>query len=140
MAPIATNAIEIKLKYFGFSAKGDMESKLRFAFRCQRQSWYYVGLSFQSFSEISCEQIFTSFFTHFRIYDIDNDGFVSNGELFQVKLKKFFQTWFQTKETCWKKAGAEDDGGEQLERDSTAADCRQDHPSLRQGDTDRNFN
>ena len=34
-----------------FSAKGDMESKLRFAF---------------------------------RIYDIDNDGFVSNGELFQV--------------------------------------------------------
>merc|ERR1712186_251129 len=34
-----------------FSAKGDMESKLRFAF---------------------------------RIYDIDNDGFISNGELFQV--------------------------------------------------------
>merc|ERR1711936_453074 len=34
-----------------FSAKGDMESKLRFAF---------------------------------RIYDMDNDGFVSNGELFQV--------------------------------------------------------
>merc|ERR1712156_434346 len=34
-----------------FSAKGDMESKLRFAF---------------------------------RIYDMDNDGFASNGELFQV--------------------------------------------------------
>jgi len=34
-----------------FSAKGDMESKLKFAF---------------------------------RIYDMDNDGFVSNGELFQV--------------------------------------------------------
>merc|ERR1712083_115416 len=34
-----------------FSAKGDMESKLKFAF---------------------------------RIYDIDNDGFISNGELFQV--------------------------------------------------------
>merc|ERR1739838_980869 len=34
-----------------FSAKGDMESKLRFAF---------------------------------RIYDIDNDGYISNGELFQV--------------------------------------------------------
>merc|ERR1711973_1056071 len=34
-----------------FSAKGDMESKLRFAF---------------------------------RIYDMDNDGYVSNGELFQV--------------------------------------------------------
>jgi len=34
-----------------FSAKGDMESKLRFAF---------------------------------RIYDMDNDGYISNGELFQV--------------------------------------------------------
>jgi len=34
-----------------FSAKGDMESKLKFAF---------------------------------RIYDMDNDGFISNGELFQV--------------------------------------------------------
>jgi len=34
-----------------FSAKGDIENKLRFAF---------------------------------RIYDIDNDGFVSNGELYQV--------------------------------------------------------
>merc|ERR1712114_91145 len=34
-----------------FSAKGDMETKLRFAF---------------------------------RIYDMDNDGFISNGELFQV--------------------------------------------------------
>lgn len=28
----------------------------------------------------------------FRIYDMDNDGFISNGELFQVRTMNFFKT------------------------------------------------
>ena len=31
----------------------------------------------------------------FRIYDIDNDGYISNGELFQVGLLPFFYKWLK---------------------------------------------
>ena len=43
----------------------------------------------------------------FRIYDIDNDGFISNGELFQVNISP-------NKEICVIiviYSGVEDDGG-----------------------------
>lgn len=59
----------------------------------------------------------------FRIYDMDNDGFISNGELFQVSFERFqlispFSTYpFQT--TI---AGVENDGGKQPEGRSTSAD------------------
>ena len=64
-----------------------------------------------------------------RIYDIDNDGFVSNGELFQVQcavnsvglILRLFHPY------C---SGSEDDGGEQPEGHTASADCGQDHPAL----------
>ena len=52
-----------------FSVKGDKTSKLKFAFR----------YSFRIADNMSPNiELF------FRIYDIDNDGYISNGELFQV--------------------------------------------------------
>ena len=46
----------------------------------------------------------------FRIYDIDNDGYISNGELFQVNISPI-----PNKETCivtFIDSGVEDDGGQ----------------------------
>lgn len=45
----------------------------------------------------------------FRIYDMDNDGFISNGELFQVSIE-----WNWWKNVNWHRrshAGIENDGG-----------------------------
>ena len=78
-----------------------------------------------------------------RIYDIDNDGFVSNGELFQVGslhgitglilvrgLLRFFPEYNSGKIAKSLFSGSENDGWEQFERDPAAADCGQDHSSL----------
>ena len=46
----------------------------------------------------------------FRIYDIDNDGYISNGELFQVNISVI-----PNKEICivtFIDSGVEDDGGQ----------------------------
>lgn len=54
-----------------FSVKGDKESKLRCKFleSCDTSIFWWF---------------FYLFTVAFRIYDMDNDGFISNGELFQV--------------------------------------------------------
>ena len=54
----------------------------------------------------------------FRIYDLDNDGFISNGELFKVSY--FFKNVTVFIINQFK--GAEDDGGEQPKGDPVAAD------------------
>ena len=53
-----------------------MESKLRFAFRWATQpfSFEHSRKAFKNLEHFL-----------FRIYDMDNDGYISNGELFQVK-------------------------------------------------------
>ena len=61
-----------------------------------------------------------------RIYDMDNDGYISNGELFQVlamkstkdTYKKTFSLQQALSLSC---PGVEDDGGKQLERHPAAA-------------------
>ena len=52
----------------------------------------------------------SSFRFAFRIYDIDNDGYISNGELFQVNILPI-----SNKEFClitFIDSGVEDDGGQ----------------------------
>ena len=59
-----------------------------------------------------------------RIYDMDNDGYISNGELFQVlalkstNTKRHFPSQQALSLSC---PGVEDDGGKQLERHPAAA-------------------
>ena len=53
---------------------------------------------------------FSLFRFAFRIYDIDNDGYISNGELFQVNISPI-----PNKEFClitFIDSGVEDDGGQ----------------------------
>ena len=58
----------------------------------------------------------------FRIYDIDNDGYISNGELYQVILA---WTFIQTFITDFIQ-GPEDDGWLKPEEHAAAASCGQD--------------
>ena len=58
-----------------FSVKGDKNSKLRFAFRI-----YDIGGNFKK----------CAFFVLLLFPFSDNDGYISNGELFQVGLLPFF--------------------------------------------------
>lgn len=53
---------------------------------------------------------------------MDNDGAISNGELFQVILSCILVSHFLRLNNCFP-LGVENDGGEQLERHSAAADC-----------------
>ena len=55
-----------------FSVKGDKETKLR---------WDWLRIYFLKFFN----HFYLFFRFAFRIYDIDNDGYISNGELFQVE-------------------------------------------------------
>ena len=60
----------------------------------------------------SCKHFmqFSLFRFAFRIYDIDNDGYISNGELFQVNISVI-----PNKEICivtFIDSGVEDDGGQ----------------------------
>ncbi|KAG9509022.1 Calcineurin subunit B type 2 [Fragariocoptes setiger] len=64
-----------------FSVKGDKESKLK----CKYIHGHKMLNSIRS--NITLTLFFKSSINHtvaFRIYDMDNDGFISNGELFQV--------------------------------------------------------
>lgn len=56
-----------------FSVKGDKESKLRCKFSAK------ISLEI-----LEIKLLLLSIAVAFRIYDMDNDGFISNGELFQV--------------------------------------------------------
>ena len=60
----------------------------------------------------------------FRIYDIDNDGYISNGELYQVIIAIAW-TFIQTFNTDFI-PGPEDDGWLQPEEHADAASCGQD--------------
>ena len=73
-----------------------MESKLRFAFR-----WATQPFSFEH-----SRKAFTNL-EHFlfRIYDMDNDGYISNGELFQVKHQEL--TLFSLKSFLKKQSKAQ---------------------------------
>ena len=56
-----------------------MESKLRFAFRWPSKPFTNFNSKCSSnFHKSESESLF-------RIYDMDNDGYISNGELFQVE-------------------------------------------------------
>ena len=59
----------------------------------------------------------------FRIYDIDNDGFISNGELFQVIQAELFSIFFIPDFPL----GPKDDGWIQPQGHSAAASRGQDH-------------
>lgn len=64
-----------------FSVKGDKEQKLR----CKSSS-SHLALRYITISDL-CTYTQISFQTSpvaFRIYDMDKDGYISNGELFQV--------------------------------------------------------
>ena len=63
----------------------------------------------------------------FRIYDIDNDGYISNGELYQVILAWTFIQTFITDFI----SGPEDDGWLQPEEHAATASCGQDHEVCR---------
>ena len=63
----------------------------------------------------------------FRIYDIDNDGYISNGELYQVILAWTFIQTFITDFI----PGPEDDGWLQPEEHAASASCGQDYEVCR---------
>ena len=66
-----------------------------------------ITSTFQSYKHF---MQFSLFRFAFRIYDIDNDGYISNGELFQVNISVI-----PNKEICivtFIDSGVEDDGGQ----------------------------
>lgn len=67
----------------------------------------------------------------FRIYDMDNDGFISNGELFQVSRN--FWVLYQAFYDQQHHTGIENDGWQQSERRPAPANSWQDDCVCRQG-------
>lgn len=68
----------------------------------------------------------------FRIYDMDNDGYISNGELFQVRLHRISLTYtIDIYDESF--PGVKNDGGQQFERHATATNCGQDNRFRGQG-------
>lgn len=66
-------------------------------------------VSTSTFQNFNCFMQFLLSRFAFRIYDIDNDGYISNGELFQVNISP------ANKEICVIiviYSGVEDDGGQ----------------------------
>lgn len=71
----------------------------------------------------------------FRIYDMDNDGYISNGELFQVSENEMRAEleWIFIYQYNVFPTGTQNDGRQQFERHATAADCGQDNRLCGQG-------
>ena len=66
----------------------------------------------------------------FRIYDMDNDGAISNGELFQVHISLTLQFFSGISNSIILEcihSGVKNDGGKQLKRYSVATNCRQNY-------------
>lgn len=64
-----------------FSVRGDRDSKLRCSLPYAILSFIFYFAIVLLIRVVVC---LITFLVAFKIYDIDNDGFISNGELFQV--------------------------------------------------------
>ncbi len=70
----------------------------------------------------------------FRVYDLDRDGYISNGELFQVGLNCLPQRMSLMVNTSnYILAGIENDDWKEPERSSAATNSGQNHPVPGQG-------